>query len=1172
MSKYLFGPKRSFHLLAVGIAVLTVFLASPLTSSVAATFSTATEDMPEASRGSSGSNGMGSGSDGSDGGRGQSGYDAKHASPIDVFLMIGDDNQIRVQGTLGSEKVDAILPISEDIHFDAHGGRGGKGGRGGDGGDGARGSRGSNATRYSSGGNGGPGGDGGDSGQPGAGGNGGNASDVRQNFNERDMDLVMLTSNDVRGGKGGAVGDHGTPGSGGSGGSGGSSYSWTETERRTRTNSEGKSESYTVTVSKSNPGGWDGPSGSSGSRPAIRTSPGQDGKDGTNTYIIHYNDGKTVEYRSKYRVELVDFKFHSQNRDSIFEPGEKVIVENLKIRNTGGMPTPIHQDVRIFIEGNEWVLPDGATLNIGKSLQPGEEFEFPGKLEFNIKDIEVVKKTANGGPFRANTEISPRNRIDRVERVFEHTNPQGFVVQFPIEITTMQGLHTLMPGEGTKLSWTVKNISTKDFGRDSELRRLVESHVGIGEGDLGHESVTFRDASGLEHSLDRKHILKIMKLGPGETVEIDASAFLKPGVKPYHNVNLQTRAKLGTIDAPNTLRDTQIEEHSIRTATEYKHRKGSKYLLVTNNRTTREEIEGWKEFAKLHGREVEIWDLSYHGHLDLSQRFGDSPHILDDFHQGTLILANGIFDPSPGVTAHATDFLTRKDLLLAAGKFGTSIYIPGKTFEEMKELLTPTTSKIDTISYESPKKFMDMLKDLRKEFPEFNISAREAKGSMWSEDRTEFVWEIDVNLRKDVWVKPSDEHLKLVAEKLSARLDRLFPEKSYRLIYNFEPQLIKKFPLLSKTWDYGSIQIRESTGVNLSHAINMPVSDDDIHSKSFILIDQNLFGIYKATRPETKIQYLTELAFSGKELTAEELRRLKIITNALLDDLAEEQRTVRKDKRYFESVIKKRLAILNLLAKMGTERLSSFRSSVPVHSEEGKIIANFIANLEVMLESQVNFFEKLWPGPSDKQTTHASLDLVKKFKHDAFGRTVTDLRNTASNSSRYSVDAKENRKQADQEIKRLKKELKAKNKIMRKSEKRSTSDQGYHEAFKLRHQYNITTDVDLQPSVSERVISGQEYTEIVEAGLDRAGRIDDRVNQNIADRCKFLLGNKGGRISFKRVNDRYYEGVTTRNRSQTSSPIAQRRESSDINDVQRHSDPEANLTDPTFTPRATVAQ
>ena len=60
--------------------------------------------------------------------------------------------------------------------------------------------------------------------------------------------------------------------------------------------------------------------------------------------------------------------------------------------------------------------------------------------------------------------------------------------------------------------------------------------------------------------------------------------------------------------------------------------------------------------------------------------------LLEDFQRDTIILANGIFDNSSGETAYASDFLTRKDLLLAAGQYGVNIYVPGHEFE-LAELL-----------------------------------------------------------------------------------------------------------------------------------------------------------------------------------------------------------------------------------------------------------------------------------------------------------------------------------------------------------------------------------------------------------------------------------------------------------------------------------------------------
>ena len=57
------------------------------------------------------------------------------------------------------------------------------------------------------------------------------------------------------------------------------------------------------------------------------------------------------------------------------------------------------QLIRLFIEGNEWVIPDDNSLEIPKVLEPGERYTFPGQLEFKIKDYICHQEESRRWPF-----------------------------------------------------------------------------------------------------------------------------------------------------------------------------------------------------------------------------------------------------------------------------------------------------------------------------------------------------------------------------------------------------------------------------------------------------------------------------------------------------------------------------------------------------------------------------------------------------------------------------------------------------------------------------------------------------------------------------------------------------------------------------------------------------
>ena len=52
--------------------------------------------------------------------------------------------------------------------------------------------------------------------------------------------------------------------------------------------------------------------GSDGSNPVICVSPGNDAPDGDHKYVVTYEDGRVVEYDSRYEIDVLSFSFLQQ--------------------------------------------------------------------------------------------------------------------------------------------------------------------------------------------------------------------------------------------------------------------------------------------------------------------------------------------------------------------------------------------------------------------------------------------------------------------------------------------------------------------------------------------------------------------------------------------------------------------------------------------------------------------------------------------------------------------------------------------------------------------------------------------------------------------------------------------------------------------------------------------
>lgn len=101
------------------------------------------------------------------------------------------------------------------------------------------------------------------------------------NVGKDDTGLLMLlkTRPETNAGDWGSGGMRGKGGSGGMGGPGESSYHWTEYRTDNHIDANGRAYTTTEGVSRSNPGGWPGASGSKGI-PGVAWKAGQRGADG----------------------------------------------------------------------------------------------------------------------------------------------------------------------------------------------------------------------------------------------------------------------------------------------------------------------------------------------------------------------------------------------------------------------------------------------------------------------------------------------------------------------------------------------------------------------------------------------------------------------------------------------------------------------------------------------------------------------------------------------------------------------------------------------------------------------------------------------------------------------------------------------------------------------------
>lgn len=637
--------------------------------------------------GAAGADGAGGAHGGGDGGHGwpagpaERGEDAGH---IRVELAPAGGTTVHIAGTEvrrgASRPVETTVDLARpgDVVLLARGGDGGHGGVGGDGGSGGTGRAGSDATRYSRGSDGGPGGDGGNGADGTSGAPGGTGGKVELVVDEDATHLVLVATAAVGGGAGGAAGRNGQGGSGGAGGSGGSSHSWTETEEST----DAQGNRQTRTTYHSNPGGSAGRAGSSGRSGHAHLVPGAHGAAGSFAIEVRDRAGAVRRYPRRFDLVLEGLVHQPDDADGIVEPGEPVTVSQVVVRNVGGMPTPRSHPTVVGLGKTSWILPvEGDHLVLDRPLGAGEAVTLPGVLRFTV--ASHVPHAA-GDPLASEDTIRLRAVLPAANRGFGDFEAQRdealvrFPVRFPVQIAPAVGLPSLAPGEATRLTFTLTNVSRRWMGQGTDRRRRVACRLRLDRSELGDPHLRAFDDAGRPISLDAGHLVEIDELGPGASVDVAITVAMAVDAPAYRAARIVASLELGRPTVPDVLAPVQLREHEVRVAARFAPGAGADLLLVVGARTTRGALDAWTTACADLGATPATWDVSLEGHLDLDAPIaGDGGTLGERFAGGAIVVLDGAIPAPAGATTRPSQLLARADAHAVHARGGRIAFVGG---------------------------------------------------------------------------------------------------------------------------------------------------------------------------------------------------------------------------------------------------------------------------------------------------------------------------------------------------------------------------------------------------------------------------------------------------------------------------------------------------------------
>jgi len=153
---------------------------------------------------------------------------------------------------------------------------------------------------------------------------------------------------------------------------------------------------------------------------------------------------------------VVKFDVIDENEDGINEPGERIIVHNIRVRNAGGMPSPESRSIHLLIRGTQFLNPiTSEPVELPRAIQPGQEVDVPGMLRAYIR--------SESGERPIGAALSGFDNIRLLATFYGRLNRPipnfcGFTqiqIQYPLRLDPPTYLDCVAKGDKVRFKWVV---------------------------------------------------------------------------------------------------------------------------------------------------------------------------------------------------------------------------------------------------------------------------------------------------------------------------------------------------------------------------------------------------------------------------------------------------------------------------------------------------------------------------------------------------------------------------------------------------------------------------------------------------------------------------------------------------------------------------------------------
>ncbi len=415
--------------------------------------------------------------------------------------------------------------------------------------------------------------------------------------------------------------------------------------------------------------------------------------------VVDANTGQVNKYSTSdlMNLEMLGYDMVDEDRNGIFEPGEKVTLTNLRIRNRGAMDYKFTKaQTLVFLKTSSWMIADPQQLEIPQ-VKAGETITIrqPG-LTFTVRSNSF--KANSTAPVWEDT-IVPYNRITRIEKQWDRLAlSKSFYITFPVKLTAFTIPANIEAGQSVPISWSVQNLSSTNIPALGPYARSVLTTLDYQSSNMSSDLLSLQ-MGGEQKNIGQGVVQMISGLKANETRVVEGVLTVSSNAEPYSTARLGLGLSINKFNSQEMVA-LQSLQHDIRVTRVYRSRASDDVLLVLTE-SNRDIYRAWTGLFQTLGLQGNIWDLSIDGGFSFFNALSGGGSLSRDF-KGKSVVLPKIFDHGS-----VNGLLTRAhgELFSAAAEQNNSLYMIGYETKDFQALLQNSLSTTKIIQHQEKAHF-----------------------------------------------------------------------------------------------------------------------------------------------------------------------------------------------------------------------------------------------------------------------------------------------------------------------------------------------------------------------------------------------------------------------------------------------------------------------------------